>query len=466
MGEDLNREIGTEDPWQLLAEAREIIKAQRAMIESLQAEIEELRARLNRNSSNSSQPPSSDPPWKAPGERKRGGRRGGQPGHKGHKRELVEPDRVEECRPSSCEGCGQVLAGDDAEPFRHQVTEIPEVRASVTEYRVHTLQCTACGESTSGELPVGVSLSAFGPRLQAIVAVCSGAYRMSKRSVEEVVHDFFGVELSLGSVSNIEQYVSAALEGPMLEALAHLKSARAVHLDETSWLQRACRAWLWTAVTARVAVFLIRPRRTKAVAVELVNRWFAGVAITDRYPGYDWVPDERHQLCWAHLVRDFRELLEYDAAKAFGETMLAAVGRMFDRWHEARDGTVAQVTAALAPAQEEIHALLLAGGDSNVARVRKLCRALLRREISLWTFVRRHDVEPTNNVAERALRHGVLWRKSSFGTDSEKGSRFVERILTVVTSLRRQGRHVLGYITEACRRALTGENHLPIWLHP
>jgi transposase len=377
----------------------------------------------------------------------------------------VEPDHIEDHRPSACDDCGHALAGDDPQPFRHQVTEVPAVMATVTEHRVHSLTCSQCGEKTIAQLPAEVSLSSFGPRLQAIIAVCGGAYRMSKRSTEELVRDFFGVELALGTISNIEQYVSAALEGPMQEALAHLKNARAVHLDETSWFQRACRAWLWTAVTARVSVFLIRPRRTKSVALELIARWFPGTAITDRYPGYDWIPPERHQLCWAHLIRDFRELLEFEASKSFAESLLEAVGRMFDTWHRTRDGTVAEVTASMAPSRDEIHRLLSAGTESDVVRIRKLCDALLRREVSLWTFVRRHDVEPTNNAAERALRPGVLWRKNSFGTDSEKGSRFVERILTVVQTLRRQGRHVLGYITEACRRARTGEAALPIW-HP
>jgi transposase len=432
----------------------------------LRAEVEELRAQINRNSSNSSQPPSSDPPWKAPADRKQGRKRGGQPGHRGHKREFVVPDHIQDHRPEACGNCGDLLTGDDPEPFRHQVTEIPEVAAFVVEHRVHSLACAGCGAHTGGVLPDDVPRSAFGPRLQAVIAVCSGAYRMSKRSTEELLQDFFGARVSLGSIANVEQYVSAALEAPFSDALAHVKNARAVHVDETSWFQRSCRAWLWTAVTARVAVFLIRPRRTKAVAVELLDRWFRGVVISDRYPGYDWVADERHQLCWAHLVRDFRELLEFESAKAFGEKLLDATGRMFDCWHNARDGTVEQVTAALAPSQADLHDLLVEGSRSTVVRVRKLCAALLRREESLWTFVRRHDVEPTNNAAERALRHAVLWRKSSFGTDSEKGSRFVERMLTVVTTLRRQSRHVLGYLADCCRRVLVGESTPPIWVHP
>lgn len=457
-----------------MSEALAIIQAQQQLIAEqqkrivvLERRVEELEARLKRDSSNSSQPPSSDPPWKAPSERKQGRKRGGQPGHRGHKREFVEPDRVEEHRPSACGHCGEALVGDDPEPFRHQVTEIPEVAAVVTEHRVHTLRCEACRRETRGILPYEVPSSAFGPRLQAVIAVCSGAYRLSKRSIEELVHDFFGVKVALGSVSNIEQYVSGAIASPVEEARSHVQKARVVHLDETSWYQHSSRAWLWTAVTARVAVFLIRPTRSRKVALEFVRRWFPGVVVSDRYNAYRWVAKERHQYCWAHLIREFRELAElHSDSKEFGQRMMRAIGRMFDCWHEARDGTVAQVTAALTPARDEIHRLLEEGSRSAVARVRRLCTPLLQQEVSLWTFLRRHDVEPTNNAAERALRSAVLWRKSSFGTDSEKGSRFVERILTVVTSLRMQARHVLGYIADACHRALVRQPALPIWVHP
>jgi transposase-like protein len=446
---------------------QETIAQQQKRIVELERRVEELEARLKRDSSNSSQPPSSDPPWKAPSDRNQGRNRGGQPGHRGHKRELVEPDRIEEYRPVACVHCGEALVGDDPEPYRHQVTEIPEVAAVVTEHRVHTLRCEACRKETRGVLPDDVPRSAFGPRLQAVVAVCSGAYRLSKRSIEELVRDFFGVKIALGSVSNIEQYVSEAIAAPVEEARSLVQKARVVHLDETSWFQHSSRAWLWTAVTARVAVFLIRPTRSRQVALELVRRWFPGVVVSDRYNAYHWVEKERHQYCWAHLIRDFRELADlHSDSKEFGQRMMLAISRMFDRWHETRDGTVAEVTAALASSRDEIHRLLDEGGRSDVVRVRRLCKPLLRQEISLWTFVGRHDVEPTNNAAERALRAAVLWRKSSLGTDSEKGSRFVERILTVVTSLRMQGRHVLGYIADACHRTLVPRPALPIWVHP
>jgi transposase len=439
----------------------------RSEVEALRAENVELQARLCRDSSNSSQPPSSDPPWKAPNERKKKGRRrGGQPGHRGHKRKLVEPDHVIDHRPSACRHCGECLQGDDPEPLRHQVTEIPETRATVTEHRVHVLRCGHCQKPTAGVLPHDVPRSAFGPRLQAIIAVCSGAYRLSKRSIEELMRDFFGVTIALGSISNVEQYVSKALAAPVEEAIAHVRNSRVAHLDESPWYERSMRAWLWTAVTSRVAVFFIRGSRSRDVALELLDLHYRGIIVADGYAAYNWINPARRQHCWAHLIRQFRELELYPDAKEFAGRLLAATEQMFERWHRARDGTLAAIGAAMAPSRDEIHALLDEGAGSSSRRVRSLCKQLLKREQSLWTFTRRKYVEPTNNTAERALRSAVLWRKSSFGTDSAKGSRFVERILTVVTSLRMQGRHVLGYITDACRSVLTRQVPAPIWVHP
>jgi transposase len=453
-----------------------VIRTQQAMIEELRAEVRqlreenrELRARLSRDSSNSSQPPSSDPPWKAPSERKQGRKRGGQPGHRGHRRELVEPDEVVDHRPAACAHCCGPLVGDDPEPSRHQVTEVPPVVAVVTEHRVHTLRCGQCGKHTVALLPADVPCSSFGPRLQSIIAMCSGAYRLSKRTIVELMRDFFGVAISLGSIANVEQQMSRALAASVAEAHAHVKNARVVHVDETGWFVRSLRAWLWTAVTARVAVFMIRKSRSRETSLELLPQTFRGVTVADGYQVYDWIHPERRQLCWAHLLRNFRGLLEYgDVAKAFGERILHAIGRLFERWHavrgETRARTIAEVDIALAPSRDEIHALLDEGSRSESAKVRRICNWLLRREASLWTFVRRHGVEPTNNAAERALRPAVLWRKGSFGTDSENGSRFVERILTVVSSLRLQGRHVLAYLTQASRQALLAAPAPPIWV--
>lgn len=425
------------------------------MIAKLQRRVEELEAQLRKDSSNSSKPPSSDPPWKPPAQRRGRGKRkrGGQPGHSGNHRELVVPDVVTPVRPTRCVGCGEGLTGEDPEPFRHQVAEVPRAVAQVTEYQLHTLRCECCGVHTAAAWPEGVPHGAFGPRLQAIVAVCSGAYRLSKRNIEALVLDFFGVSISLGSISNLEQATSEALASPFEAARQRVYQSRIIHADETGWREGHKRAWLWTAVAATAVVFLVRLRRTAEVAKELIGNHFCGVLIADQFNAYDWMPAERRQLCWAHLIRHFRALLELGSEQAaFGQRLLALSESLFSAWHRARDRTInrERFRREVAPTQEQFVQLLHEGAGAAHVRVRSLCKGLLRDQLSLWTFIRRFAVEPTNNDAERALRHAVIWRKCSFGTDSHRGSRFVERMLTVVATLRLQNRNVLEFVADAC----------------
>src|SRR6185437_303324 len=234
-----------------------------ALVRKLEARVRELEARLAQSSSNSSCPPSSDPPGAPPPARpKRSGRRrGGQPGHERRARALVPPERVtrtEVLKPRACRRCGCALVGDDPHPYRHQVTDIPKVVATVDEYQLHSLVCPACATSTRAALPLGVPTGNFGPRLQAIVSVCSGAYRMSKRGIEDLVEDFFDVPIALGSISNLEQGTSEAFAAPVQEVAEAIRKEPVVHADETGWYERGKRAWLWAAVTAHLALFLIR----------------------------------------------------------------------------------------------------------------------------------------------------------------------------------------------------------------
>jgi transposase len=434
------------------------------MIDRLQREVQELRVRLQQNSSNSSKPPSSDGPTVPPQRTKPTGRkRGGQPGHKKHERALVPVDEVttiEVVRPSECRRCGGSLSGDDPEPYRHQVIEIPEVKPLVSEYVLHALRCDHCRVTTAAPLPDQVPAGQFGPRLQAMVAVCSGAYRMSKRSIEELLNDFFKVDISLGSIANLERATSEAIAAPVEEVAAAVKQSPVVHADETGWYQRSQRAWLWVATTARLAVFLIRQGRGKKVAMELLGERFSGTAVTDRFTSYLWLPQAQRQVCWAHLARDFAGFKDYgDADRDLGEALEHVADRVFRLWHDARDGTISrrQLRRRIGSLRLRLRDLLVRGTGATFPQVRAKCREILAIEPAMWTFAYRDGVEPTNNAAERAVRHGVLWRRTSFGTDSANGSRFVERILTVVTTLRLQKRNVLDYLARVCAASLRGQ---------
>lgn len=391
-----------------------------------------------------------------------GKKRGAQPGHKKHERDLLPPERVSETlnvKPKECRGCGEELFGSDTDPFRHQVIDIPKIIAQVVEYRLHTLLCPDCGITTRADLPQGVPSTPFGPRLQAMMALCAGSYHLSKRMIEELVSDFFGVDISLGSISNLEQQTSLAIAEPVKEALEHVQEQAVVHADETGWTEAKKKAWLWIAIAGSVAVFLIRRSRGTEVAKELLGHLFSGILNSDRWGAYNWVKTQCRQLCWAHLIRHFKMFEDHGTkAKALGIALQAQCDLMFAYWYRVRDGTLLRSSFQkyMTPIRQEMIRLLHSGAKSSSDKVAAKCREILKLQGALFTFVRVPGVEPTNNTAERGVRPAVLWRKGCFGTDSENGSRFVERILTVVITLRMQKRNALDFLTDACEARLNG----------
>jgi transposase len=452
--------------------AQELLVAQaaalaqlRAEVVQLQAMVEELTQRVGRNSRNSSQPPSADPPHALrPSRREPSGRRpGGQPGHEGQTRALVPVEAVDvmlPVKPVRCPRCWHPLQGEDPQPQRHQVTEIPLVRPVVTEYQLHQLGCPACGAVTRADLPAGVSTGGFGPRVQAITTLCTGAYHLSKRTTQLVMAELFGLPLSVGTIANLEHATVQTLAEPVTEARHYVQQQPVACLDETGWRERQQRAWLWTAVTAWVTVFVVRRRRSGKVAQELLGEHFWGWLITDRWSAYTWYPSWRRQLCWAHLLRDIEAMIERGGrSQEIGEALRAQARRMFHWWHRVRDGTLSPASFAsyMRPIRREVERLLEMGQTCGVPKTEGSCREMLKLRQALWTFVRHVEVEPTNNAAERAIRPGVLWRKGSFGTHSPEGSRFVETMMTVVATLKQQHRNVLDYLTAACEAALHGK---------
>jgi transposase len=422
-----------------VAERDQLIAVLRANIETLTARVAELEARLGRNSSNSSKPPSSDPLETRRKEPSPTGRkRGGQPGHPGTKRELLPVEKVDEVKrlvPKRCKGCRAHLRGEDPAPLRHQVTEVPPIKPVVTEYQCHALTCEQCGEVTRAELPPGVPSGAFGPRLTAMVAVCTGAYRMPKRIVQELLSAFLGVELSLGSVPKLEQRVGDSVAETVEAARRFVRGSHHVHLDETGWREEKHRAWLWVATTPLVSVFEVVRSRGKEVAQRMLGMDFAGTAISDRWCAYNWLHVLRRQVCWAHLLREFQGFVDRGGVcKKYGQMLLDEMAVAFSWWHRARDGTLTRQTfqRKMRPLMREVGRLLQEAVVRLPRKEAGTCQEILKLEEAMWTFVYVDGIEPTNNRAERALRPAVIWRKGSFGTDSQRGSRFVERILTVV----------------------------------
>jgi transposase len=422
--------------------------------------IAALEERVGQNSRNSHKPPSQDPPnapprpGKEPSERKPGG----QPGHPGKKRDLLPPDQVQHFVshvPEECEICGTSLPAEpssqDPLPIRHQVAELPEQLCEITEHQAHGRTCP-CGHVTWAEIPSEIAKSSFGPRLVAVASFLSGSCRLSKRQVEEVIEDVFGMPIALGSVVNMERETTAALEAPYQEAGEAVRNGAAKNLDETGWKVHGAKAWLWVAATATVAFFAIHTSRGKKGFGALLDGIRKGVFTSDRWGVYRQRAVRFRQVCWAHLMRDFQKLIDRGGrSRAIGQKAKAVGETLFLAWKDFRAGDIDRETLreCLQPARKELAALLREGTRTGVSKTVHFCENLLALEPALWTFTRCEGVEPTNNHAERLLRKGVLWRKGSFGTWSTTGSRFVERILTVVETRRLQKRPVLSFLVDA-----------------
>jgi transposase len=338
------------------------------------------------------------------------------------------------------------------------VWELPPIEPHVTEYRLHAIGCRGCGHVTRAALPEGVPRRWFGPRVEAITALATGVYRVSKRTTVELLRDLFGLPMSVGAVIDSQHGMSRALEAPFEEAQAYAKRQPVKHADETGWWQKNGRAWLWTVVTPLVTVFLVRAHRSTEVARELLGK-VTGVLVADRYKGYLYWPADAYQFCWAHPIRDFVAMSERGGdSQRIGEALLDETQTMFALWHRVCEGRLTRFffQIHMGPVRRRVEALLAKGAALTHPKSAGLCRSLLERAPALWTFVAIEGVEPTNNSGERSVRHGVLWRKVSFGTQSERGSRFVERLLTTLMTCRQQGRNVLDFLVAARTAVLNG----------
>jgi transposase len=436
--------------------------AVRVLVTELLRRVAQLEDRLNQTSRNSSKPPSSDPPGARPRTTKEptGRKSGGQLGHEGHSRKVKpesEVDQIIDVRPERCGQCGTLLLGEDVAPERHQVTELPRIVPVVTEYRRHCLWCVACGAQTQAPWPATMPMGSFGPRVQAIVGYVTGRLGASQREVQDVLATLYQTEVSVGGIGALEQAVSTALATPVKEAERYVQRQPVRNADETSWREKGKRRWLWISVTPLVTIFRLLKTRGAAGAKELLGEVVWGIIGTDHYAGYHWIDPHQRQLCWAHLKREFIAWSERTGETArIGRALLAIDQQLFSLWYRVRDGTLAwaDFQVAMHPLMARVKTLLQEGVAGADAKAQGTCRNLLKREAALWTVVWEPGVEPTNNAAERPLRRAVLWRRRSFGTQSEAGSQFVARILTTVTTLRQQRRDVLDYLTTACTAAI------------
>ena len=427
----------------------------------LQREVAELKSRLNRDPSNSSLPPSSTHPHAKPSKQslRKAKRRGGQPGHDKHERALIPAEdctKVVPCLPDECRKCGRELSGMDPEPLRHQVWELPEIKPIVTEYQRHRLVCS-CGCSTCGPLPAGVPTGQAGPRLVAFSGLLMACFRQSKRRAAYFLGTILNQPASASWMVLLQNRCAEAVKPAYDELAARLPQEAVLNIDESPTKEAKAKAWVWTVVASTFTFFACRTSRAGEVVKGLLGEAYAGVVHCDRAKMY-W-QFGKLQWCWAHLKRDFQALIDSPChtKKRLGRDLMRPTLELFALWKKVRDGTITRATfeCRMTPIRTEIDALLLRGYCN--ALTYGFCRELVDHREHLWTFLAVDGVEPTNNAAERALRHAVIWRKLSFGTQTASGSRFVERMLTVVETGRRQNRNVFEWLTKAVRAKLEGK---------
>jgi transposase len=433
-------------------------------VEELTQLVLKLQEQLNRNSSNSGKPPSSDSPAQKAdrhGKGATGGKRGGQPGHSGSKRELVPPEQVSEFKdlfPSQCENCWAALPRTPSSQVqRFQTVELPKIKVWIIEWLRHCITCPHCNHKTWASI-APIPATPFGPHLEAVIGLATGVYHLSRRAAVSWLSDVLGIDISLGAVSAVEERVSEAVKPAVEETWSKLEDSPVKHADGTSWFQAGVMCALWTIATSAVTVFKILANGQATTLAPLFGKKL-GILVSDRAKTLKFWAMEQRQICWAHLLRKAIAFSERDGPSgALGRELLEYIGIIFDYWDQLRAGQLnrEKLRELMAVVRPKVEALLERGRDSKLPHVSGSCADILEHRAALWTFVDQDGVEPTNNHAERELRAFVLWRKRSFGTQSERGNLFAERLMTVAHTARKQNKNVLEFLTACCTAARNG----------
>ena len=440
---------------------RRELDAALARIAALEAQVRELLAQLGRNSSNSSTPPSADPPGRRSlsSRHPRGGNRAASRGIPDiiaiASRQSGSRSSYRICprsAPTAKLPCPPSLGL--ATPSRAGIRSpnSPSWRPSSPSTKGTRAPAPAVATSIVRAIPPEIRAHVIGPRLAAVMSYFSGRHHIGRRGVEEVVETVFEVPTSLGSVFALEAETSAALACPYQEAQAAVRDAPVKNTDETGWSEKGQKRWLWGAATATVAFFVIHLRRNFEGLQALLGETINGIICSDRWAVYSKLPLELRQICWAHLKRDFQKLVDRGGpAEAIGRVGLEVVECLFADWWAFRRGELDRpgLQSRLDPIVRELQGVLEQGCSCADSKAATFCANILALYPALWLFAAIEGVEPTNNHAERILRLGVLWRKNAFGCHSAAGCRFVERMLTVVQTLRLQKRPVLDYLHRA-----------------
>ena len=428
----------------------------------LEKEVAELKERLGENSQNSSKPPSSDPPGtlRKPDRGPSGRQQGGQKGHRGHHRAMLPTSKVDEVvavKAACCSCCsGSLVEGRTVSVSRHQVAEIPPIKARVTEYQLHTTECPNCKSTTKAPLPAGVPKGRFGPALIALVAILVGRFKMSCRNIQEFL-SLIGLRIGLGSVPRLQSEASASLQAPWIEIKNSAPKAKVLNADDTAWrLKRAYLSVVCLVAPAWTLYQIVVKRDHKTL--KEIFKGFTGILGSDRASTYSFHKGLK-QACLAHVDRLFQRFVDRgEKSREVGKLCQGEMDRLWASWHElcAQKIDKAGFRQKIWPIRARLARHLQQGEGCGHSRTQRSCSRLLRKFKELWTFVSNPEIEPTNNAAERALRMLVMLRRVCFGSKTEKGLRFVERILTVVETCRKRNHNAWQFVTSCIQARLSG----------
>jgi transposase len=449
-------------------QVQEYVAALQTIVGQLVTQLSELQSKLDQNSQNSSKPPSADPPFKRPPKNtnhktKSDKPKGGQVGHPKHQRTLLEPDQVDLIvtpPPPACANpqCKARLRASDqlGEVLRHQLWELPIVKAHVTEYQLPNYECSLCQTITPTPWPKQVPKGQFGPNLVATLAVLHGQYQLSLRQTQELAVDLWQLPLSLGGIADACTKTSQALQKPLDEVQNKVQTSTTVQVDETGWYRAGKLKWLWVAVSKLTTRFQVHPGRGKTEFEALIGKDYQGYLHSDRWHCYLNFEATRHQLCWAHLIRNLRGLSQRAGpAKKWGEAMLLHAQKLFEVWHhfvqKADEAERDWLKQEVEPVRAAFKTGLERGQSLPDGCVTSFCKKLLKVEERLYLFVKVAGISPTNNTAERALRPAVIWRKKCYGNQSAGGEEFVERVLSVRATCQQHQRNFLNFVRECLK---------------
>lgn len=405
---------------------------------TLTTENAKLTERLGLNSKNSSIPSSKELYKLKKNKPKSGRTQGGQPGHKGHTREKTLADTIVKVELDSleCECGGQISLSNKC--YIHQKIEIPEIKPLVTEYHLAHGRCRACGKRKSSKLPEGVTPDLFGPRVKTVISALTGFYKNSKREVEAILKDIFNLEISLGAVSNNEARVSQICKDNYETIELELSYSKLLHIDETSHYNKGRLGWCWLFSSPKVASLIkLTDSRGRQVLENSVFGANDSITVTDRYGAYRYFNEDNRQICWSHLARDFERFAHSSNhnVKALGLHLKQVAYDTFTLRKLLIEEKVDQplFLRRLRKLRKRLWYYLNGVANlDNAPHALRVAKNLLKSEAMMWKFLDDPKVIPmTNNHAEQQIRHYVVYRKNSYFTQSERGNRFLERVISL-----------------------------------